>query len=130
MNSLSLISVICIVASISVLLRKNVPEYSLIINIATGLLVITYLISNFLPIFNHIRDLINTAKISEKYYSILFKSLGICFLSQFASDSCKDAGEESLASKVEMVGKIAILTIALPLFEEVTKTALEFIGVK
>ncbi len=130
MNPLSLISVICIVASMSVLLRKNVPEYSLIINIATGLLVITYLISNFLPVFNHIKNLINVAKISEKYSSILFKSLGICFLSQFASDSCKDAGETSLASKVEMIGKIAIVTIALPLFEEITQTALKFIGVK
>lgn len=130
MNSLNLILIICIIASLSVLLRKNAPEYSLIINIATGLLVITYLISNFLPIFNYIKNLINVAKISEKYSSILFKSLGICFLSQFASDSCKDAGEESLASKVEIVGKITIISIAIPLFEEVTKTALEFIGAK
>jgi len=130
MKPLNLIVIICIIASISLLLKKSVPEYSLIINIATSLLVTTYMISNFLPIFNHIKSLISLARIPEKYSWVLFKSLGICFISQFASDSCKDVGEISLAAKVEIVGKIAIVTIALPLFEEVTKTALEFIGVK
>ena len=40
---------------------------------------------------------------------ILFKTLGICFLAQFAADSCRDAGESALASKVELAGRSPFL---------------------
>ena len=85
-------------------------------------------ISNFFSIFTQIKDLINLAKMPEKYISILFKCLGICFITQFASDSCNDAKETSLASKIEIIGKFAMMATSMPLFEEITKTALGFIG--
>lgn len=130
MTPINIIMIIVIIASISVVLKKYVKEYSLLINILTGLVVIVYLISETVPIFNYIKELINLTKIPDKHISILFKSLGLCFVTQFASDSCRDSGEISLASKIEIIGKIAMLTISMPLFEEVTDIALEFVRVK
>ncbi len=130
MTSIQVIISISLIASLSLILKKYACEYSLVINIALSLIVIAYLISNVLPIFNHIKSLINVACIPEKYISMLFKSLGICFLTQFASDSCKDAGEISLSSKIEMIGKMAVMTTALPLFDELTQTALGLLGAK
>ncbi len=130
MTSIQVIISISLIASLSLILKKYACEYSLVINIALSLIVIAYLISNILPIFNHIKSLINVACIPEKYISMLFKSLGICFLTQFASDSCKDAGEISLSSKIEMIGKMAVMTTALPLFDELTQTALGLLGAK
>lgn len=127
MNSINLIIIISIIASISVIMKKYALEYSFFINIALGFIILSYLITYITPILNQIKNLVNLAKISDKYLYILFKSLGICFLTQFASDSCKDSGETSLASKIEMIGKISMITIALPLFNEITETALEFI---
>lgn len=128
MKAISIIVVISVVASFSVILKKYAKEYSLAVNIFVGFAVIAYLVSNFVPVFNEIKNFMNLAKIPGKYSSVLFKSLGICFVTQFASDSCKDAGEISLASKVETVGKFAIVSIALPLFDEITGLALKFMG--
>lgn len=128
MKAISIIIVISVVASFSVILKKYAKEYSLAVNILVGFAVIAYLVSNFVPVFNEIKNFMNLAKIPGKYSSVLFKSLGICFVTQFASDSCKDAGEISLASKVETVGKFAIVSIALPLFDEITALALKFMG--
>ncbi len=128
MKAVSIIIVISVVASFSVILKKYAKEYSLAVNIFVGFAVIAYLISNFVPVFNEIKNFMNLAKIPGKYSSVLFKSLGICFVTQFASDSCKDAGEISLASKVETVGKFAIVSVALPLFDEITGLALKFMG--
>lgn len=128
MKAISIIIVISVVASFSVILKKYAKEYSLAVNIFIGFAVIAYLISNFVPVFNEIKNFMNLAKIPGKYSSVLFKSLGICFVTQFASDSCKDAGEISLASKVETIGKFAIVSIALPLFDEITGLALKFMG--
>lgn len=128
MKAVSVIVVISVVASFSVILKKYAKEYSLAVNIFVDLAVIAYLISNFVPVFDEIKNFMNIAKVPGKYSSVLFKSLGICFVTQFASDSCKDAGEVSLASKVETVGKFAIISVALPLFDEITGIALKFMG--
>ena len=37
-------------------------------------------------------------------------------MTEFTSAICQDAGEKSIAGKVELAGKIAILFIALPVF--------------
>ena len=76
---------------------------------------------------SHIRQLLVATKIPLEYIEILFKTLGICFLTQFASDVCKDAGETALSSKIETAGKVIILIISLPLFERITSIALELI---
>ena len=83
---------------------------------------------NLSPAIKEITTLLSGVGLSEKYGIILFKSLGVCFLAQFAADSCRDAGENALASKVELAGKISILVLSLPLFEEIAQTALGLIG--
>ena len=128
MNILSLSGWIIIIAVISVVLRKYVPEYSMMINIAASIIVLSVILYEFLPAVNQIKNLLYNTKISHDYIIILFKSLGICFITQFASDSCSDAGEGSLSSKVELAGKVAIIITALPLFEKVTNIALNLIG--
>ena len=51
------------------------------------------------------------------YLRIIFKSLGVTYLTQFASDYCKDCGENAISSQVLLAGRIAIVVISLPLFK-------------
>ena len=64
---------------------------------------------------------------SMEYLSVLIKAIGVCYLTQFSADSCRDAGESSLAGKVELAGKIAILISALPLLDSVISLAVNLI---
>ena len=57
----------------------------------------------------------------------MLKGLGICYLTQLASDICRDSGEGTLAVQSEMAGKTALLLISLPLFEKTVQLALELI---
>ena len=115
------------VAAVS--LKKHLPEYSVIINIIAGIILSIAILTEISPVLNKINNIMSFAKIPGEYAMILFKSLGICFAVQFAADSCRDAGENSLASKVEFAGKIGILITALPLFETIIQTSLNFIGI-
>ena len=117
-----------IAAIISVLLKKYNPEYSIILSLCTGALILFMIVSKVTPIVDKLEDLISITGIQAEYTSILLKTLGICFLTQFSADSCKDAGESAMASKVELAGKIFIIAIALPLFEQVAKIALDLIN--
>ena len=108
----------------SLMLKKYNPEISMLISVGAGVLVAGVIISQAVPAIDKISTLITTAQLNTEYTSALFRALGICFICQFASDSCSDAGEKALATKIELAGKIAVVLISLPLLEQITETAL------
>ena len=128
MNLTGLIAIALLATTLSVMIKKYNPEYSIFISIISGIFILCMILSEFTPSIQKINELISTSGISSKYAKILFKTLGICFLVQFASDSCNDAGESSLASKIELAGKVLIITMALPLFEQVIKIVSGLLG--
>ena len=125
------ISVLAIFSSfMSLYLKKHLPEYAMILNILTGVIIVLAILSGISPAVEKVRNLITYTKIPNEYFSCVFKSIGICFISQFASNCCSDAGEKNLAFKVEFAGKISILLISMPLFEKIMQTAIDIIGAK
>ena len=124
----ALCGIVLLAAILCVLLRKYHAEYSIIISLAAGILVLAIVLSRISPAISQIQSLLTATKLSSEYGLILFKALGICFLTQFSADSCRDAGESALASKIELAGKIAIVILALPLFEKIAQTAITLIG--
>lgn len=128
MNVVGIAGIAIIAAVIAVMLRRYHHEYAILVSIAAGIVILVQVLANVLPALSQINTLLTSAGLSGDYAMILFKSMGICFLAQFAADSCRDAGEGALASKAELAGKLAIVVLALPLFEKIASTALSLIG--
>jgi stage III sporulation protein AD len=112
------------VAILALLLRQYKPEYAVFIGLAAGILILALVLSKAQPAFSELTSLLNRANVNSSYAGILFKSLGICFVTQIASDVCNDAGEKAIASNIEMAGKFAVLLVALPLFEQIANLAI------
>ena len=128
MNVIAIAGIAVIAAILSAMLKRYHKEYGIIITIAAGILILLCLLSEISPALNQISTLLSEAGIGEEYAQILFKALGICFLAQFSADSCRDAGESALAFKVELAGRLAVVLLALPLFESIAESALSLIG--
>lgn len=128
MNILGLCVAVIIAAVLSVMLKKYNPEISMLVAVGAGVVVFALILSKISPALNQVNSLLTHAGMPVEYGGILLKSLGICFLCQFSSDACKDAGQSALASKVELAGKLMIVLIALPMIEDITQTAVGIIG--
>ena len=128
MNLMGLIAIALLATTLSVMIKKYNPEYSIFISIIAGIFILCMILSELTPSIQKLNGLISASGIASEYAKILFKTLGVCFLVQFASDSCNDAGESSLASKIELAGKVLIITMALPLFEQVIKIVSGLLG--
>ncbi len=116
MNITALIAIAIVATVMSIILKQYKPEYSMFISIAAGIAMLIVVMAYVSPIFDAIRMLLSRVEQSGEIMAILLKSLGICYLTQIACDSCKDAGESAIAAKLELAGKVAILILALPLF--------------
>lgn len=115
-------------AVLALFLRKYSPEYALIAGILAGIFLLFTVINEAAPIFSTLKRLFENAGLSTEYGSLLFKALGICILTQLSADACRDAGENGLANQTEWAGKIAILILALPLFENIAQIATQLIN--
>lgn len=107
--------VIGIVATILILIFKKVnPEYGMFIGIAASVVIFFIVIDQLSIILDLISQISNAIDISDIYIKILFQILGIAFITEFGVQLCKDAGQSAIASKIEMVGKIMILIVSMP----------------
>ncbi len=116
MDIIQIVGVGIIGAVLAIVLGQYKKEYSMLLSVCSGLLILFLIIQHIEPIIDTMSAMLHTANMSGGYVDILFKSIGICFLTQMAVDVCKDAGNSAIATKIEMSGRVAILIIALPLF--------------
>ncbi|ARC85237.1 stage III sporulation protein AD [Clostridium argentinense CDC 2741] len=100
-------------------------DIALFVSLVAGIIIFLFMISKLTVVINFLQTLANKANIDVIYLDTVFKILGIAYLSSFCSEVCKDAGENSIASKVEFAGKILILTLAMPILMGVMQTILK-----
>ncbi|MBC3515737.1 SpoIIIAC/SpoIIIAD family protein [Neobittarella massiliensis] len=115
MNIFSVAMFGLVAAILALTLKKYSPETSLAITIGAGVLIFGYILLTLLPV---IRQVLAVAQLSEQVsqgIQVLLKALGICYITQLAADTCKDAGQQAIATKVELAGKVAVLAIAMPM---------------
>ncbi len=120
MNIFIIVSTALVAAVLSIVLKQYKPEYSLFISIAAGIIIFLAVIAAIQPIMDYMSELISGAGLSGVYAEVLIKALAICYITQLACDCCKDAGENAIAGKLQLAGRIAILIISLPMFKSIT----------
>ena len=54
-----------------------------------------------------------------KYANVMLRAIGIALLTRICTDVCRDTGEGMVASGVELAGKVAILSLCLPMIQEI-----------
>lgn len=128
MEVFSLVGIGLIAAALAVVLRQHRPEFAMLVSLAAGVLILWRVMDDVLPVVEQVRAILQSTALPVEYAGILFKALGICFLTQIACDTCKDAGESAISAKVEMAGKIAVLVVSLPLFGQVLTIVAQLIG--
>lgn len=126
----SIFGISLLTVSICVILRKTNPEFSLLISLIASILIFLIIFSNFSPILNLINRCVNEFNLNNVYIVTILKTLGICYIAQIASETCKDCGFSSISSKVELAGKIAIILLSLPMFEDLIKIIEKLIYLK
>ena len=92
------------------------------------MLLLMFAVSAAAPIVEKINEIMDKSATVSQYGGVLIKGLGICLISQLACDACTDAGEISLASQAELAGKIAMVLVALPLFDDILDVVVKLLG--
>lgn len=101
---------------IAKLLQRYAAEQALMLTLLLGTAVTAAAVISMAPILNEIDALLAEGGLSAEQTASLSKAIGICCVTQLASDVCRDAGESALSSAALLTGKISLILLALPLF--------------
>lgn len=93
--------------------------------ICGGVLILLKLIPFFTEIFRTIREISSVSGLKTDYIGLVIKVVGIAYIGEFAGELCRDAGETSLAGKVDLGTKAVIMVMALPLLKTILSTIMD-----
>lgn len=99
---------------IAMAMRQGKAEFSTFVSF-TGSILIAWIAVQLLDgITGSLERLEKLLSIDMEYIGLLMKMIGVTYLSEFASSLCRDAGYSAVAGQIELVGKLTILTIGMP----------------
>lgn len=110
-----------------VLLKQYKSEYAIYASVIAGATLLLFAISKVGAVVALLDNLVDTVGINKEFFKILLKITGIAYLVEFASNMCKDAGESAISSKIELAGKILIVTMSIPIISTLIETITEVI---
>ena len=114
MNLMKIAALAVCAAVCALVLRRMRPEMGAALSIAAGLMVLLLAIPMVAQVMNGLSDMAQSGGVSDGYMAQLLKVAGVSLLMDFAAQTCRDAGEDGLALKVELAGRIMLIVLALP----------------
>jgi stage III sporulation protein AD len=105
-----------LVATVIILIVKaNRPEIAIQLSILTGITIFMLVAGRLAAVIELLNTYTKKVNIDSVYITTLLKIIGIAYIAQFGAEICKDAGEGSIAAKIELAGKVIIVVLAVPI---------------
>lgn len=114
---------------LAVIFKKGKEEYSMLISVTACVAILIMGISKLDVILKAIDQLQNYIHLNKSYIGILIKIIGITYVTEIASSLCKDTGYQAVAEQIELVGKLSILAISMPIMLAILDTINSFLMV-
>lgn len=122
------VALIGVVGSLLALkLKTYKPEFGMVLSIALCLLFLFGAVEKLTVIVDFLNSIQNLMNVNPVYVAVLLKLIGIAYVCEFSSNLCKDAGYQSIATQVEMIGKLTILVVSMPIINTLLETIDKFL---
>ena len=112
----------------AVFLREKAPHFSMMIALATGIVIFSLIARELSGIIGTLSDFMNVSGLDPETFSTVLRILGIGIGAEYFCNVIADAGETAIAKKAEFAAKVVILMLLLPLIGKVVDTVWSVFG--
>ncbi|MFG6148556.1 stage III sporulation protein AD [Halobacillus sp. B23F22_1] len=127
MDIVQIVSLGLVASLLIILLKEHKSSIAFLLLLFTVILIFIAVIDHVKYIFSLLQYMAEKAQVESIYFKTILKIIGIAYITEFGSQLIRDAGLNSLASKVELAGKLFILMLAIPIITALIETILDFI---
>lgn len=117
-----------LVATVLILvIKEQKPMFAFLIAASTGIFIFIYLIGKIGGIIEVLEQLAESTGVQMIYLKTILKIIGIAYIAEFGAQIVRDAGQESIASKIELAGKVMIMVLAIPIISIIIETVIKLL---
>lgn len=112
---------------IIIILKQYRPEFTIYISLFAGVIILSLIVGKLTGIIEILKTLSEKASINKDFLVVLLKITGIAILTEYIVSVCKDAGESAIASKVDLGGKVVIMSLSIPIISGLLDTIVKIL---
>lgn len=127
MDIVKIIGIGLIALIIIVIIKQYKPEFAIYVSLGAGILIFALIASKMSGIIDILKSLANKTAINSDFLVLLIKITGIAILTEFAVSVCKDSGESAIASKIDLGGKVIIMSMSIPIMSSLLETIIKIL---
>lgn len=117
-----------LIAVVTILILKQYkPEFAIYVSLIAGIAILFISLTQLSGVLDLFKNISSKANINSQYLSLLLKITGIAFLTEFAVSVSNDCGETAIAHKMDLGGKVIIISISIPIITALLETILKII---
>ncbi len=128
MEIMKIIGVAFITALTAILLRSTKPELSFAVTVTGIIVILLFIVDAMKGVLTVFSSIAQTTGMNNGLLKILLKIVGVGYLTEFGAGVLNDFGSPSIADKVTLGGKIAIVVLSLPILQSLLQLINGFLG--
>ena len=113
-------AVLCAIGTM--ILRGKNGEIAALLRVGGVVLLTGMLLLSLRVPLGEIQGMVSSSVLSS-YVTVLLKAIGIAILCATCTEICRECGDGSLASCVETVGNVLILSLCIPIIRDILEQA-------
>lgn len=129
MDILQVVGIGFLATVLILVIREQKPMFAYLLAAFVGVAIFLMLIGQIDGVISVLEELADRSGIPSVYLKTMLKIIGIAYIAEFGAQIVRDAGLESIASKIEFAGKMLILVMAVPIISVIVETVLNLLPV-
>lgn len=113
---------------LAVQFKNGKAEYSIYMSAAAGIFLFVCIIDRLEIFISTVEQISSYISMDPGYLATMLKMIGITYIAEFSSGICRDAGYQTIASQIEIFGKLTILALGMPVLLALLDTIQEFLA--
>lgn len=118
----ALLSALC-----ALLLHAQHHQAGRMVALCAGFMLLTGTLTQMEGVIQALRSFCQSAGLENETVVLIIRLIAMAYITEFAAQACKDAGEEGLSKKCALAGKIILAGQTVPLVTEIGQIALGFL---
>ena len=108
-----------VAAMLVMAIREMAPQVSFYLSLFVAAILFLAVMQRLTGLLVPIERLAEAANVNVVFFATVLKIVGIAYVAEFGAQIARDAGVASIAGKIELLGKLAIIVLAVPIITAV-----------
>ena len=125
MDIFKIVGVALVGGLLSLFLSGYKKEFALVCSLVTALIILMNVSEAVTYVVDTLLEITEKSGVDKVYFEIIIKVVGVAYITQYGGELLKDSGENAIAQKVYLAGKLFILYITMPVVEGFLEVCIE-----